>query len=95
MDVAISKNGARILRVFFFLVVVFLYAPILILLIFSFNDSMLNAEWVGFTLDWYRKLMSNAEMLKAALAEYTEGDRGETGVPVEKVVETPRTCRRP
>ena len=47
----VSKNGARILRVFFFLVVVFLYAPILILLIFSFNDSDLPTfPLSGFTL---------------------------------------------
>ena len=35
MDVALSKNGRRALRVFFALVVVFLYAPILILIVFS------------------------------------------------------------
>jgi spermidine/putrescine transport system permease protein len=45
----------------------FLYIPLVVVVIFSFNDSKLNAEWVGFTLDWYRKLMSNAEMLKAAV----------------------------
>ena len=38
-DVALSKNGARVLRGFFVLVVAFLYAPIVILLIFSFNNS--------------------------------------------------------
>ena len=37
-----------------------------IVVVFSFNDSKLNAEWVGFTLDWYRKLFANEEMLKAA-----------------------------
>ena len=42
-DVALSKNGARVLRGFFALVVVFLYAPIVILLIFSFNNSDIPA----------------------------------------------------
>ena len=37
---------------------VFLYAPLLIVVVYSFNDSRLNAQWVGFTLDWYRKLFS-------------------------------------
>ena len=41
MDVALSKSGSRILRVFFALVVVFLYAPIAVLLLFSFNNSQL------------------------------------------------------
>jgi len=45
----------------------FLYIPLVVVVIFSFNDSKLNAEWVGFTLDWYRKLLANDEMLKAAV----------------------------
>jgi spermidine/putrescine transport system permease protein len=44
----------------------FLYIPLAVVVIFSFNDSMLNAEWVGFTLDWYRKLLGDGEMLRAA-----------------------------
>jgi spermidine/putrescine transport system permease protein len=44
----------------------FLYLPLLIVVVYSFNDSRLNAEWVGFTLDWYRKLAANEEMQVAA-----------------------------
>jgi spermidine/putrescine transport system permease protein len=67
MDVALSKTGARLLRVFFFLVVVFLYAPIVILLIFSFNDSDLPAfPLSGFTLHWYHQFATNPD-LQAAL----------------------------
>src|SRR6185437_15172552 len=44
----------------------FLYLPLLIVVVYSFNDSRLNAEWVGFTLDWYRKLASDTQMLTAA-----------------------------
>ena len=44
----------------------FLYVPLLIVVVYSFNDSRLNAEWVGFTLDWYRKLAADEEMLTAA-----------------------------
>ncbi len=44
----------------------FLYAPLVVVIAYSFNDSRLNAEWVGFTLDWYRKLFRNEEMLLAA-----------------------------
>jgi spermidine/putrescine transport system permease protein len=44
----------------------FLYLPLAIVVVYSFNDSRLNAEWVGFTLDWYRKLFANDEMLTAA-----------------------------
>ncbi|HRN81442.1 MULTISPECIES: ABC transporter permease subunit [Nitrosomonas] len=44
----------------------FLYIPLIVVVVYSFNDSRLNAEWVGFTLDWYYKLFSNGEMLLAA-----------------------------
>jgi spermidine/putrescine transport system permease protein len=44
----------------------FLYIPLAIVVIFSFNDSKLNAEWVGFTLDWYRRLAADENMLAAA-----------------------------
>ncbi|SFU31577.1 spermidine/putrescine transport system permease protein [Nitrosomonas eutropha] len=48
------------------LVYIFLYIPLVIVVVYSFNDSRLNAEWVGFTLDWYYKLFHNQEMLLAA-----------------------------
>lgn len=44
----------------------FLYVPLLIVVVYSFNDSRLNAEWVGFTFGWYDKLFHNDEMLLAA-----------------------------
>lgn len=67
MDVALSKNGARALRVFFALVVVFLYAPIVILLIFSFNNSDVPTFPLGgFTFHWYHEFLVNTD-LRAAL----------------------------
>jgi spermidine/putrescine transport system permease protein len=48
------------------LVYAFLYLPLAVVVIFSFNDSRLNAEWVGFTLEWYERLAGNAAMLQAA-----------------------------
>ena len=45
----------------------FLYVPLVVVVIFSFNDSKLSAEWVGFTTDWYSKLFENEEMLAAAV----------------------------
>ncbi|MBS0485593.1 MAG: ABC transporter permease, partial [Proteobacteria bacterium] len=44
----------------------FLYIPLIIVVVFSFNDSKLNAEWAGFTLHWYRALLNDHEMLLAA-----------------------------
>ncbi len=44
----------------------FLYLPLAIVVVYSFNDSRLNAEWVGFTLHWYDVLLHDEEMLLAA-----------------------------
>jgi spermidine/putrescine transport system permease protein len=66
-DVAVSPLGARLLRSFFALVVVFLYAPIVILLIFSFNNSDVPTfPLSGFTLHWYHDFLVNGD-LRAAL----------------------------
>jgi spermidine/putrescine transport system permease protein len=67
MDVALSKNAGRLIRAFFAVVVVFLYAPIAILLIFSFNNSDVPAfPLSGFTFRWYHQFLTNPD-LKGAL----------------------------
>jgi spermidine/putrescine transport system permease protein len=35
--------------------------------LFSFNDSLLNAQWVGFTTRWYGELLNDTDMLGAAV----------------------------
>ena len=45
------------------LIFLFLYAPIVVLIIFSFNDSKSRVVWHGFTTKWYSSLFSNSEIL--------------------------------
>ncbi len=47
------------------LVYAFLFAPIAILAVFSFNREAQTATWTGFTLDWYRRLAGNEPVLAA------------------------------
>ena len=66
-SIDLSKNGGRALRGFFALVVLFLYAPILILVIFSLNDSDFPSfPLSGFTLRWYHQFIENGD-LRASL----------------------------
>lgn len=44
------------------LVFLFLWAPILVLVVFSFNRGKQTAQWQGFTLDWYEKLLANEQI---------------------------------
>lgn len=57
--------GENILRIHTFLVYCFLYSPIVILIIFSFNASNRTSVWKGFTIQWYRALFGNMEILRA------------------------------
>lgn len=44
----------------------FLYIPIAVLIVYSFNDSKYSAAWKGFTWAWYRSLWENEELLQVA-----------------------------
>ncbi|GIU98211.1 MAG: spermidine/putrescine ABC transporter [Actinomycetota bacterium] len=66
MSPAISPGGRRALWVGFWVFVVFLYAPIVVLIVFSFNDrSTVSFPWEGFTLRWYRAFVENPTLLGA------------------------------
>ncbi|MBK9003164.1 MAG: ABC transporter permease [Sphingomonadales bacterium] len=49
----------------------FLYAPLLILMVFSFNDSKRNVVWRGFTLKYYEKAMENDSLVEAMVNSLT------------------------
>jgi spermidine/putrescine transport system permease protein len=53
------------LRLWLLAVFVFLYAPIVILVVFSFNDSRHNIVWQGFTTDYYVLAARNASLIEA------------------------------
>lgn len=55
----------RLLAAHTALVYLFLYAPIAILVAFSFNASRQTAVWSGFTLDWYRRLLDDPGLFQA------------------------------
>jgi putrescine transport system permease protein len=44
----------------------FLYAPIVSLIVYSFNESRLVTVWAGFSTKWYRSLFENEQLLGAA-----------------------------
>jgi len=47
------------------LVFLFLYAPILLLIVFSFNKGNSNIVWTGFSLDWYKSLFQNRLIMRS------------------------------
>ncbi|WRS28957.1 ABC transporter permease subunit [Oscillospiraceae bacterium MB08-C2-2] len=59
---SIQKIGGRF---FCSLVYLFLYAPIVVVILFSFNTSKRNIVFEGFTFDWYGKMLQNSSLLES------------------------------
>lgn len=60
-----SKRLDRWLGSYAILAYIFLYLPIVMVVIYSFNDSRLGGVWQGFTLSWYQTLFANELVLQA------------------------------
>lgn len=60
-------------RAYIALIMAFLYAPIVLLILYSFNDSKSRAVWGGFTLRWYQELFSDTAILSALGTTLTVG----------------------
>ncbi|MCB1149728.1 MAG: ABC transporter permease [Chlamydiia bacterium] len=55
-------TAGRFPKLITYLLLLFLYLPILILMVSSFNASRFGADWSGFSLIWYRKLFHDHEI---------------------------------
>jgi spermidine/putrescine transport system permease protein len=60
-----SRDRNPLLTGFALLFYLFLFAPILVLIVFSFNDSRRTFVWRGFTTEWYGRLLANDDLLSA------------------------------
>lgn len=60
-----EKKPAWWLRLYAYLVYAYIYLPILILVVFSFNVQKLNVRWEGFTFHWYDVLFRDGEVMLA------------------------------
>lgn len=60
-----TEKRSIFLRAYAILTYCYLYLPILILVIFSFNSQKLNIHWESFSIEWYSKLFQDQEVLLA------------------------------
>ena len=65
MEIATSVGALRSLRMVFGLLVLFLYVPIVLLAIFSFNAGEVSFPLEGFTTEWYSRVFANPALLSA------------------------------
>ena len=59
------KKPGLLGRLYSALMLFFLYAPIFVLIVFSFNSSKSRSVWTGFTFDWYKQLLDDAAILNS------------------------------
>ncbi len=52
-------------KIYLALIFILLYAPIVTLVVLSFNQSKTRAKWGGFTLKWYKELFQNEQIMSA------------------------------
>ena len=60
-----KKKRFKFSNLYLALVMMVTYLPLLIVVVFSFNDSKLTVGWKGFTLRWYQTLFRNAALMEA------------------------------
>ena len=60
-----KKKRFKLSNLYLALIMLVTYLPLLIVVVFSFNDSKLTVGWKGFTLRWYQTLFRNAALMEA------------------------------
>ena len=60
-----KQKRFKLSNLYLALVMAITYLPLLIVVVFSFNDSKLTVGWKGFTLRWYQTLFRNAALMEA------------------------------
>ncbi len=63
--------GRTWIRIFFGMVFILLYAPVVLMMAFSFNDSRRNIVWRGFTTKYYEKAWNNDGLIEAFVNSLT------------------------
>lgn len=58
-----TRNVLR--KIYIFLIFIFLYSPIITLMVLSFNASRTRSKWGGFSLKWYQALFENESIMEA------------------------------
>lgn len=59
------KNRTKLPNLYLAIILIFMYLPILIVIIYSFNENKLTAIWSGFSLKWYAELWKDKDLMEA------------------------------
>lgn len=70
-----KKKKFKFSHLYLGLVMAITYLPLIMVVIFSFNDSKLTVSWKGFTLSWYQELFHDAALIEALKKQPDPGRR--------------------
>ncbi|MCJ8015136.1 ABC transporter permease [Paenibacillus sp. KQZ6P-2] len=60
-----KKKSHPLLGIHSLLMMIFIYVPILVIIVYSFNNTRLSGEWKGFTFEWYTSLLKDRHVMEA------------------------------
>ena len=63
----LTINTSKTVKILSLLVLLFLYVPIIIIILYSFNKSRIGISWTGFTLNWYKLLIHDHNLIHSAI----------------------------
>ncbi len=59
------KNLLKLRYWYLAIMLIFMYLPVIVVVVYSFNDSKYDSAWAGFTLDWYKLMLNNTSLMQA------------------------------
>lgn len=62
-----NKRSHPLLGLHSLLMIIFIYVPIVLVIVYSFNNTRLSGDWEGFTLDWYSSLLKDRHVMEALM----------------------------
>ena len=62
------KRNRKFEMIFICIVMALIFIPIVVTIIYSFNESRISSVWGGFSLKWYRELFRDRDMFKAPVS---------------------------
>jgi spermidine/putrescine transport system permease protein len=63
----LNKKGHPLLGIHSAIMMIFIYVPIVLVIVYSFNNTRLSGDWKGFTFDWYLSLLKDRHVMDALM----------------------------
>ena len=66
-----KKKKIQLSTIYLWVILALMYLPIIVIIVYSFNESKLSSTWDGFSLTWYKQLFRDRAMGEALINSLT------------------------